>query len=224
MSFEMFLSPPNAWQTRWVPLFDARLHGFSDGKWAGNFGVGSRVLTQTRVWGANLYYDYRRGKNQSYNQMAVGFESLGKLIDARINGYFPVAGRKSSVFDGKYEFDFWSANAEIGFHVDQLQVPHFYFATGPYYLNGLKETAWGAQARACLDIYQYVRIEGNVSYDHIFKWVQQGRFSVMIPFGAGKRIPKSLSVSCARAKMLAERSVQRVDRFEIIPIHSNSSN
>jgi hypothetical protein len=234
MSFDLFLSPPSPWQVRWTPFINGRLHGFSDGKWAGNFGVGSRVIARERVWGGNVYYDYRRARNNSFNQIMLGFESLGELVDVRLNGYFPIVDRRSPNYtatpagvvpvEQRYQYNFWSGSAEIGFHVDQLSVPHFYFAAGPYYLNGVKETAWGGQGRACMDVYQYARIEGNLSYDRINQWVKQGRFVVSVPFGTRKRIPKYFNVSCDRARVLANRSIQRVDRLEIIPIDSAAAN
>ncbi len=59
----------------WVPFLDVRAHIFNNGKPAINAGLGTRYLTNRRVWGINSYYDYRNTNRQHYNQVAMGLES-----------------------------------------------------------------------------------------------------------------------------------------------------
>jgi hypothetical protein len=216
-----------------MPFLDLRGHVFDNGKMAANAGIGARYLSSSRVWGANGYYDYRNTSRQHYNQVSVGLETLGSLWDLRLNGYLPVGVKNSSfynsrfdVFEGNYmwlqrtrDFSLKGANAEVGFHVDQCRQAPFYFAAGPYYLTGTGQTTWGGQIRAAVDLFnQYLRLEGNTSYDHFFKWIGQGQIGLNITFGKKSNIVKKKAKSCFQEKTLYTRAVQRVDRSEIIPI------
>ena len=64
------------WWEDWVLFLDARGHVFNDGKPAVNAGIGSRYVTESRIWGLNAYYDYRKTHKQHYNQVGFGAESL----------------------------------------------------------------------------------------------------------------------------------------------------
>ena len=212
---------------KWIPFVDLRGHVFDNGKLAANAGLGVRYLTPSRVWGINTYYDYRNTKHQHYNQVNLGLESLGRVWDGRINGYLPVGGKQSPYYHTKFkefkghsmylrssrEFAFKGINAEAGFHLDHFKKAPLYFAAGPYYLTGKGASAWGGQLRASVDLFhRYLRLEANTSYDSFFKWIGQGQISLNYSFG--KKIKKR---DCNRPSVY-ERAVQRVDRFEIIPV------
>ena len=93
------------------------------------------LLDASRLWGANIYYDYRNTNRNNYNQVSLGFESLGKVWDFRLNGYLPVGNKTSSWSDlqfakfrghslyvsRKRQFAMGSVNAEAGFHVDTIK-------------------------------------------------------------------------------------------------------
>jgi hypothetical protein len=223
--------PYSGWDN-WLVFLDARAHMFNDGRPAANAGLGVRYLTDTRVWGINAYYDYRKTHRQHYNQAAMGLEALGRIWDFRINGYLPVGEHKSrnyglkfsrfkrhkAILSQKYEYVLGGFNAEVGAHVDTWKNFPLYFAAGPYYLTGRGGSTWGGQARASVKIYEYLELEGNGSYDHLFKWIGQGQISLNIPFGTRKQIKKRKAASCSDLMPLSERSYQSVDRFEIIPV------
>ncbi len=200
---------------------------------AANAGLGLRYMTGTRIWGTNAYYDYRNTNHQHYNQVSMGLESLGKIWDFRVNGYLPVGDKVSSLFghakfkefknhymmlSSKREFAMKGANAEVGFHIDHFKHVPLYFAAGPYYLEGQGKATWGGELRAAIDIYEYVRLEGNTSYDSAFNWIGQGQISVNIPFGKKRKVRQGKSSSCSMAMALGDRALQRVDRMEIIPV------
>ena len=185
-TLEVFLgASPNCHS--WTTFLDLRGHAFNNGKLAANGGIGVRYWDHGygRIWGINGYYDYRDTKHLHYNQVALGLETLGKIWDARINGYLPVGKKSSNPYGGTGEFSFFSghyiyiqkmqefamkgANGEVGVHVDKLEHFPFYAALGPYYLEGKGEVAWGGQLRAVLDLTKYARVEGNVSWDKIFR-------------------------------------------------------
>jgi len=231
-TLEAFISPFEPWCDAWIPFIDVRGHLFNDGKWAANAGIGMRYLTGCRVWGANAYYDYRKTKHFHYNQVSVGLESLGEVWDFRINGYLPV-GKKTKFFSNfrfdrfrgnslilsrKREFAMQGANAEVGFHWDCWECFPMYFAAGPYYLEGKGQVAWGGKLRARVDLWDYVRVEGNVSYDKIFKWIGQGEIGISFAFGCPRQIKTRCGNCCDTALILSDRSLQPVDRFEIIAV------
>lgn len=222
-----------------APFLDVRGHLFDDGKWAANGGIGLR-FKKKRIYGINAYYDYRETYHQNYQQIGAGLENLGSLWDFRINGYLPVGPTKSHYFRSRFShFDGHSllirksrdyamkgGNAEVGLHLDCSKNLAFYLTTGPYYLNGGKRSAWGGEARLAIDLFnRYLRLEGNGSYDSIFNWVGQGRLSLNIPFGKRyhSRRPQKEGAPCFG--VLSIRSLQPVERYEIIAVereHSHS--
>lgn len=232
-TIEGFFAPRTFLKGVWLPFLDVRGHAFDNGTFAANAGLGLRYLAPSRVWGVNAYYDYRNTSRQDYNQISAGLESLGRVWDFRINGYLPVGEKQSHFFHTHFagfkghnmlirrarDFAMKGANAEAGIHVDHFKKAPLYFAGGPYYLTGIGETTWGGELRGTVDLFhRYLRLEGNVAYDHFFKWTGQARISVNIPFGGRSKVAKRNCGSCSKAMALQTRAVQRIDRFEIIPV------
>lgn len=230
-TLEAFISPVYPRRENWIPFLDLRAHVFNNSKWAANAGAGARYITSSRAWGGNFYYDYRRTSQNHYNQVSLGFESLGEMWDFRINGYIPVGKTQSSLshvhfakfgghsafISGKQEVALKGANAEVGAHVNSDENALLYLAAGPYYLDGHGKTAWGGEFRAAIDFGAYIRLEGNTSYDSLFHWIGQGQISLNLPFGAKRNVRKNGNC-CSTAHALSQRAVQRVDRNEIIAI------
>ena len=230
-TLEGFFTPQCNLDKPWVPFLDLRGHVFNNGKLAANAGLGLRYVDSSWVYGVNAYYDYRQTHRFHYNQVSAGLEALGKLWDIRINGYLPVGKKQSSLFSPhfydfkgnsiisrKQEFTFKGANAELGAHIKTWKHVALYAAAGPYYLAGKGKTAWGGEGRVSLDLFDYVRLEGNASYDRIFKGIVQGQLSLILPLGRRAKIRQRTS-SCHNDLVLRERSVQPVYRNEIIPVH-----
>lgn len=235
-TLEGFFSPVESWKNEWTPFLDLRGHVFNNGKFAANAGIGVRYLNTSRLWGVNFYYDYRNTTRLHYNQISMGFESLGRVWDFRLNGYLPVGTKASRSYDihferfrghslyvsRKREFVMGSVNAEAGLHVDSIQNVPLYFAAGPYYLHGQNKTAWGGEIRARADIYEYLTLEANTSYDSAFHWIGQGQVGLNFYFGGKRQVKQRNNNSCARQITLANRAIQRVDRNEIIPVDRRS--
>jgi len=86
------------------PFVDLRYHGFGESSQnAANAGLGFRFAPNRTdvILGANVYYDYRNVHYGSFNQIGIGFESLGPLLNFRINGYLPL-GKQSQHYSSKY--------------------------------------------------------------------------------------------------------------------------
>jgi len=235
---ELFLAPMDLWKNTYMPFLDLRAHYFNDNKWAGNAGIGMRFLSGDRIWGVNGYYDYRKTKHQHYNQVGAGFESLGHVWDFRLNGYLPVGAKSSHYYDTQFEsfqgnsilishkreFAMKGANGEVGIHCNpnSRNLP-VYFAAGPYYLEGKGKVAWGGQARLRVNLSEYLTLEGNTSYDKVFRWIGQGQVGIHIPFGGRRRVKQRKDHVCKNEVILARRLEQSVDRFEIIPVNHHRS-
>lgn len=230
-TLEGFFVPLSNLNTRWVPFLDLRGHIFNDGKPAANGGLGLRYI-DSRVWGANIYYDYRKTSERNYNQVSFGFESLGRYLDYRINGYFPVGKDKGSYSDAK--FDYFSGhslyisrkrelalkgtNAEVGVHIAKVKDIDFYSAIGPYYFTNSSKQTFGGEFRIGMDVLKILRIEGNTSYDHLFKWIGQGQISLSYAFTPKKISRKEKKGSCSFHGFVRDRAFQRVDKQEIVVV------
>lgn len=231
-TLEGFIVFPDLAGESWYPFLDLRGHLFNDGRPAINSGIGTRYFLNNWVLGANLYYDYRKTKRHQYNQVALGLECLGKIFDFRLNGYLPIGNIRSPYYRNEFggfkgnqllvsrsfQVAMQGANAEIGAHFDVLKHVPLYFAAGPYYLEGKGKIAWGGQARCTLDVYDYIRFEGNGSYDSVFKWIGQGQIGVNIPLGPSIKTNDHSKHRSKDQCQIASRIYQRVDRNEIIPV------
>ncbi len=230
-TLEGFFVPLSALNTRWVPFLDVRGHIFNNSKPAANTGVGLRYI-ESRVWGGNVYYDYRKTRERNYNQVSFGFESLGRYLDYRINGYFPVGKHKGSLSDAtfahfsgnslylsrKQELALKGTNAEVGVHIAKVKGIDFYSALGPYYFANDTKHTFGGEFRIGMDVLNILRIEGNTSYDHLFKWIGQGQISLSYAFTPKKMSRKEKKGSCSFHGLVRDRAFQRVDKQEIIVV------
>lgn len=230
-TLECFFSPAQLLKNEYMPFLDLRGHLFNNGKTAANAGIGMRYLGESRVWGANAYYDYRRITRRNFNQFSMGLESLGTIFDFYLSGYLPIGKKtgpfsfaKFERFEGHYmilssksELALKGADARIGIHIDRFKNKHLYFSAGPYYLNGKGNASFGGKMRASIDFFNMVRLEAAVSYDKIFKWRGQGQAGVnILSFGTKRKLkPKNSTSHCLA---LTDRSLQPAYREEIIPL------
>ncbi len=223
--------PLSALNTRWVPFLDVRGHIFNNSKPAANAGIRLRYI-ESRVWGGNIYYDYRKTHERNYNQVSFGVESLGRYLDYRLNGYFPVGKHKGSLSDAtfdhfagnslylsrKQELAIKGTNAEVGVHIAKVKGIDFYSALGPYYFANDTKHTFGGEFRIGMDVLNILRIEGNTSYDHLFKWIGQGQISLSYAFTPKKMSRKEKKGSCSFHGLVRDRAFQRVDKQEIIVV------
>ncbi len=226
-TLECFLIPKKEWINAYLPFIDARFHIFDNGTPAVNAGLGFRYLS-SRIWGAYGYYDYRRTRHYHYNQISLGFESLGALLDFRVNGYLPVGNKRSHYYDThfdsfqghelilirKKEMAMKGINAEMGVHFTPVKKGNLYGAFGPYYFENAGKHAVGGEARLAFTFLNHVRVEAKASYDSVFKGILQGQIGFYFGFGKEKEAPQPRK--CPNE--MRERAYQYVDRQEIIPV------
>lgn len=223
-SLDFFYAKKEFYRRLYLPFIDFRAHIFDDGRFASNIGLGLRY-NSSPIYGINLYYDYRNTSEKNFNQIAFGFETLGKIFDFRINGYFPLGPKKSSVygvdflkFEGnsmllssKKKFALTGGNAEVEFHVDRFKNSSFSFALGPYYLKNEEKKICGGKARSAIDFFNFARLEGSVSYDSNFRWIGQIEIGITIPFKSNKS--KNIC-----PEFFSKKILQPVYRHEIIAL------
>lgn len=179
---------------------DFRFHLLDNGKYAFNIGGGARYLSNSYILGANIYYDYRETSYKNYHQLGLGLEFLGCSYDIRANAYIPLGSTRSSSdtciyeYDGGYfalnrdfEYSFWGADLEFGVPISCKtcagDIRYFYLAAGPYYLKSDHTSDfWGARFRLISYVNEYIRLEGRLTYDHVFKTRGQGVVTLEIPF------------------------------------------
>ncbi len=229
-TLEGFFVPLPSLNTRWIPFLDVRGHIFNNSKPAANAGIGLRYIADTRVWGSNIYYDYRKTSHHNYNQVSFGLESLGRYLDYRVNGYFPLGKHKSSLYDPhfdsfsghslfiarKQELALKGCNGEVGVHIAKVKGIDFYSALGPYYFGNDQKHTFGGQFRIGMDVLSILRLEGNTSYDHLYKWIGQGQISLSYAFTPKTISRKHKKGSCSFHSSVRDRAFQRVDKQEII--------
>lgn len=215
------------------PFVNLRGHIFDNGKFAANAGVGFRYRASSRIYGANTYYDYRNSNRMHYNQIGVGFETLGKIWDFRLNGYLPVGTKTSSWaglefggFSGhslllkrKREFAFKGLNAEVGAHFPKVREIDTYLTAGPYYFEGKGKNAWGGKMRTGAKWKDYISLELSGSYDPVFHGIVQGQVGLNLPMGPKSKAKPKKDESCENLQLVMDRMVrQPVVREEIIVV------
>ncbi len=219
-----------------APFFDFRGHYFyEERKYAANAGFGLRDISESlqTVFGVNFFFDYRQIKHSRFYQAGSGIEILGKEWDFRINGYIPVFGRRKTLskrlvtrhdelfLEKKTLSNFVGADGEISRVLFKTHGVNMKLTVGSYYLNGLFEKkAIGGLLRLSGHLSPYIYIEGQGSYDPLFKWRGEGQLGLIIPFG--RRLFDLKKRDCPKACYHPqERLLEQVSRFEIIPIRKH---
>ena len=220
-----------------MPFLDVQGHGFNNGQIATNFGVGIRKLMGCRVFGANVYYDFRNTENSNYSQMGFGIESLGKRWDFRVNAYVPIErniipsgpfefvefSENNMMISQNYAFAMKGANANFGVHFGKNRICDFYACAGTYFYAGqIAPHIWGGKASFMVRFNKYVTLELSNSYDIMFLNRFQVQLGFSIPFGKTTHETQVDNYSCHdTSDLLLSRMTQPVQRQEIIVLDKN---
>ncbi len=245
-SLDIFLAPsPDQWSV--MPFLNLRGHVLNDAKFATNVGLGFRALAGCRVYGMNAYWDYRNTHRFHYNQVGVGFETLGTRWDFRLNGYLPVAAKTSHPYhkhsassvsflrfsgnnaliqesassSNKVQFAMKGLDAEVAYHILKNKNFDVYPAIGPYYYQHKNKHAIGGRVRVGAQLTKYLTVEVIDTYDNLFHNNVQGSVSVNIPFGPKPQAKENGRFSgCDDAYFVCQRMLQDVHRQEMIVVDS----
>jgi hypothetical protein len=204
-----------------MPFLDLRAHVFNNGKWAGNVGLGERTVIPSinHVFGLYCYYDIRQEDHGlTVNQISPGVELLGKRMEYRINGYFPVGRDESRHYDQKFKkfqghriliqekkkYAMTGADTEVGAHITQSTQHDVYGGVGAYYFTAAPASLWGGKARLFWRYKEYISLEASYSYDRLFKNVFQGTIGFSCPLGnkikrKGRNCPNANDLALSRA-------------------------
>jgi len=229
------LAFPSTTEGHWIwPVVDLRVHEFNNNTQAGNAGIGARFASSKlqRVFGGNIYYDYRNTHHGSYNQIGAGFEFLGERIDLRFNGYLPLGKKKHTAshchfhYPGgffmsrkKTETAIGGANLEVGAYITKVRSTSFYAAAGPYYYNGdVCRHVFGGVLRFDIAYKKYLFLEGRISHDNVFKTRVQGMIGISLPLGC-----KPSKNGLTKRQFPEEIMSQPIQRHEIIVLEKNCS-
>ncbi|MGB3612674.1 MAG: hypothetical protein WBA10_02690, partial [Elainellaceae cyanobacterium] len=85
---------------RSITFFEPQFLLDNDGQTGGNLLLGHRVYSSKsdRIFGGYISLDNRQPEEYDFYQIGLGLETLGRVFDARINGYVPL-GDTSNVLD-----------------------------------------------------------------------------------------------------------------------------
>ncbi|MDE3045277.1 MAG: inverse autotransporter beta domain-containing protein [Verrucomicrobiota bacterium] len=237
-SLEVFLASDYSLGSLY-PLIDLRAHRFDNDSYAANLGVGGRYIPSPNAFceilGFNVFYDWRQGFLNEYNQIGVGIEILGKRWDFRANGYFPVGAKSfqyTCVYDnyeGNYvitntrqEITTYGFNAEVGWLAVNSKNFLLYTAAGPYYLttkcNGCFnfDTIFGGRVRIRPQYKDYIALDLSFSHDPTFNTIWEATFIISLPL---YQIANQNERPCG----LTDRQIyQPIERFETMPLGTQS--
>jgi hypothetical protein len=216
------------------PLIDLRANRFDNDTYAFNIGAGGRYILANHfceILGFNMFYDWRQGSLNEYNQLSLGLEILGRRWDFRANGYFPVGAKKYQLtcnyqYEGGYEITHqrheittYGFNAEVGYLAVASKNFLFYTAAGPYYLTRNSccfEPIRGGRVRVRPQYKDYIALDASYSYDSNFNSVWELTFIVYLPL-------YQITNQNERPCRLTDRQIyQPIERFEIMPLGNRS--
>lgn len=188
----------------WYPFLDLRGHVFNDGKTAGNFGGGLRIINDSNrctVFGLNAFYDFRKAAwNHYFHQIGLGFEILNPCFDFRLNGYFPLGNRTGRSRNSCFNFgDGFRASchqqrsaqtgfdAEVGKWIVRNNCGNFdlYFALGAYsyFPKNHGRRVVGGQVRLNSNLIRYFNLELRGGYDQVNSSQAQVKLTANFPIG-----------------------------------------
>jgi hypothetical protein len=229
-TLELFAIPTQT-VSGFYPYCDVRGHLFDDGRGAFNAGIGARFL-ENRIWGFNAYYDFRKTKKKLFNQFSAGLESIGQRWDFYANGYLVVGAKKGTGYDFAFshfqnnsaflkervDYAMSGLDGKVRYHFIKKQGWDLFFDIGPYaYFK--KNNAIGCQAKLAAKIADYLFLEANTSYDHLFKWIGQGVVGFNIPLGPKDHSTTAANCSSGDTLIMRDRLTQIPAKQEIIVVN-----
>ena len=202
-SVNMMLPFAPGGQTDTVVLLDTRGTVTYQGGGATTVGLGLRSYdpSRNRITGIAAHFDFDGGNRQDYHQVGVSFESLGKWVDFRANGYF-VTSENTHVLNTSFtnpdlggtgiqvdqnlfmESAYSGFNAELGGPLPLLGRYGFETYVGGYYYGTDDDNqAAGVSVRVEAQVTDDVKLGINVTSDDIFDTQVFGSIVINLPDG-----------------------------------------
>jgi hypothetical protein len=185
---------------RFLPLLQLNGAVFDDGKASASVGFLGRFLSRSfcEVFGLNLFYDFRQGKQGNYNQVSGGLDILNKRWEVHAMGRFPVGNKVHSkaVFFHHYLGPYFFITREYEYAIDHVDLTAGYYpvlgksfqlyaSAGPYYLFGkFNASAFGVKAMIRPQYKDYFSLELSISHDRIFQTIYQVNVVISVPLYA----------------------------------------
>lgn len=211
------------------------------GKGGANVGAGWRWWMQDidRIIGLSAWYDFDAGHVQSYDQIGLSFESLGRFVDFRTNGYMPIGKRDhmlGTVLDStntnfignglffnrttRAEQTYTGFDTEVGGPVPLLGRYGVNGYLGGYHFVGngqLGGSVTGVSTRLMAQVNEDVSVGVQLTDDNVFGTNVQAQVFVTLPDGTpsrwlrNPRVQDRLTASVFRQY----RVLAKVDTFDV---------
>ncbi len=166
----------------WDNMFsELRFLARNDGLVGANAGLGYRRydLGTNRIYGLNVFYDYRQTEANRMQQMGLGLETLGPIFDFHLNFYLPeafeVRGPLPNIFVGhemiinRAEVGMTGGDAEMGVNLPELFNVRSRLVGGLYHYDGHGNgDATGWRARVEADYGRVVWVDASFQDDDMF--------------------------------------------------------
>lgn len=216
--------PFNFGSSNSVVFLDGRGTVSWDGGAIGSIGGGLRTYNayQNRITGVSAFWDYDNGNEESYNQIGVSFESIGRWVDIRANGYFGIGDETNvisttltgNVIPGpmlmaeanqRIETQYSGFNVELGGPTPLLGRYGFDTYVGGYYFDtDDADEVLGVSVRMEASVTDDVRLGLNVTHDSVFDTAIYGTVSLTLPDGR----PQTFF----RPRKVVDKILDRVER------------
>ena len=188
-----------------------------DSRGGATLGTGWRYYMEDldRIVGLSGFFDFDNGHAKPYQQFGISFESLGRYVDYRMNGYVPVNSPDHVLYTGlsgtsqllgtgigllrnnTVEQAFSGFDAEMGGPTPILGRYGLNAYIGAYYYGGMGANGGnftGVSGRLLSQINEDVQFGVQVTNDHMFGLNTQFQVFVNMPNGKPGRWMRNLAV------------------------------
>ena len=165
----------------WVTFADIQASFLDDGVLGGSFGIGGRYNDEDSdlVYGLSLYYDFRDGNGNGFQQLSPGVEVLGRDWEARANIYvprlfsdrqaLPNQFRDTFLFTNRFQTALTGFDVEMGAAVPALTEISPWGYGGIYHFQGpTRDHIWGVKGRLEASLSDAASLNLTVQNDRLF--------------------------------------------------------
>ncbi len=212
----------------WMTAFQGNFIVDNGGELGTNVGLVNRkyVEQMDRIFGFNSFYTYRKEDGSPFNQIGFGIETLGPVVDWRMNGYLPVGddlfiARNTQItyaaFSGRdVLINFLANKALAGFDTEWgVLIPSVFDNLraygGFYHFQGdNSHDLWGVQGRLEAQFLESMTVHCGITNDRTF--------GTNVVVGAGLYFPSAGPRRTTGFGRVADRMAQSVWRNDNITI------